>query len=418
MAVDVEGAAASDYVVPPAAARSTEPSFRQDPRRWLRRNLFASPLSAVLTVVFGALIAYVAYRALRFVFVTGRWEFARAGLQTFVVGPNFLRGGSTFARLWEAIALFAAAMGVLSGRRAALGGGGSALDLVRRLWPALLGLAVVLSFTSTPTPALLTLGVVAVGAAAHLTMRLAPAAVRARAGLICAVLVVAAVYLVTGGAYGIWASWGGLLLTVFVAAAAITLSFPLGVLLALGRRSTFPLIRPLCVLYIELVRGVPLITLLFFGQFAFGFVLPAGMNQPDAVTRAIIMITLFTGAYVAEIVRGGLQSVPKGQVEAAKAIGLSPITTIRRIVLPQALRAVIPSLVGQFISLLKDVSLLSIIGLFDLLGVIGVVLGGEFRGQLLQAEAVAFVSLLYWVLCYSMSRASQRLETRLGVGVR
>ncbi len=418
MAVDIDGAAAADYVVPPAAVRSTEPGFRDDPRRWVRRNLFATPLSGVLTVVFGALLAYVAYRALRFALVTGRWEFARVNLRTFMVGPSFLRGGSTFSRLWTAVALLAAAVGVVSGRAAARGAAASLLDLARRMWPALLGLAIVLSFTSTPTPGLLTVGVVAVGAGVRIAVQHLPAAVRDRAGIIAALLVLAAAFIVTGGAYGIWASWGGLLLTVFVAAAAIVLSFPLGVLLALGRRSTFPLIRPLCVLYIELIRGVPLITLLFFGQFAFGFVLPAGVAQPDEVTRAIVMITLFTGAYVAEIVRGGLQSVPKGQIEAAKAIGLSPLKTIRLVVLPQALRAVIPSLVGQFISLLKDVSLLSIIGLFDLLGVIGVVLGGDFRGQLLQAEAVALVSLLYWVLCYSMSRASQRLETRLGVGVR
>lgn len=418
MAVDLDGTAVADYVVPPPAPRTSEPSFRENPRRWLRRNLFATPLSGVLTVTFGALLAYVAYRALRFAFVTGRWEFARANLQTFVVGPNFIRGGSTFPGLWTAIALLAAAVGVTSGCAAARGAGSSALDLARRMWPALLGLAIVLSFTRTATPALLVVGVVAVGAGVRVVVQRLPAGVRDRAGIGVALLLLAAAFAVTGGAYGIWESWGGLLLTVFVAAAGIVLSFPLGVLLALGRRSTFPLIRPLCVLYIELIRGVPLITLLFFGQFALGFVLPAGVTQPDPVTRAIVMITLFTAAYLAEIVRGGLQSVPKGQVEAAKAIGLSPLRTIRLVVLPQALRAVIPTLVGQFISLLKDVSLLQIIGLFDLLGVIGVALGGEFRGQLLQAEAVAFVSLLYWVLCYSMSRASQRLETRLGVGVR
>jgi general L-amino acid transport system permease protein len=135
--------------------------------------------------------------------------------------------------------------------------------------------------------------------------------------------------------------------------------------------------------------------------------------------RALVAIILFAAAYIAEIVRGGLQSVPKGQTEAAKAIGLSPVKTTMRIVLPQALRNVIPALVGQFISLFKDTSLLGAISLLEILGVSQAVLAQqEFLGQRVQAEALVFASFLYWVACYSMSRASQRLEQRLGVGER
>jgi general L-amino acid transport system permease protein len=155
------------------------------------------------------------------------------------------------------------------------------------------------------------------------------------------------------------------------------------------------------------------------GQFVLGFFLPAGLPRPGLVMRALIALILFTAAYVAEIVRGGLQGVPKGQTEAAQALGLSPLTTTLRIVLPQGLRNVIPALVGQFISLFKDTSLVAIIGLFDLLLVAQNVNGQPaFNGLGLQAETLAFASFVYWSFCYWMSRESQRLETRLGVGTR
>jgi general L-amino acid transport system permease protein len=238
-------------------------------------------------------------------------------------------------------------------------------------------------------------------------------------GGLLAALALLAVLLETGGTVGQVDAFGGLLLTVNVAFISIALCFPLGVVLALLRRSTFTLLRPLSVLYIELVRGVPLITLLFMGQFAIGFFLPPSSDAPPDVIRAIIMFTLFSAAYVAEIVRGGLQSVPKGQVEAGNAIGLRPLTITRRIVLPQALRNSIPALVGQFIALLKDTTLLIIIGQFDLLGVSDPILANpEFQNQGYAPEVYAFVGFIFWVICFSMSRASQRLETKLGVGTR
>jgi general L-amino acid transport system permease protein len=216
-----------------------------------------------------------------------------------------------------------------------------------------------------------------------------------------------------------WTDWGGLHLTVVVAAAAIVLALPLGILLALGRRSKLPAIKVMSVLYIEFFRGVPLISLLLASAFFFTFFLDPGSDtELSTMTRATVAITLFSAAYVAEVVRGGLAAVSKGQVEAGQALGLSPAKLNRLIVLPQALRAVIPAMVGQFISLLKDTSLLGIIAINEFLGVRGLVHGqNEFRGVAI-AEVLVFVAFGYWALTYTMSRESQRLERRLGIGHR
>ena len=208
--------------------------------------------------------------------------------------------------------------------------------------------------------------------------------------------------------------WGGLLLTLILAAVGIVACFPLGVLLALGRRSQLPAIRWGSTVYIETVRGVPLIAILFMGN----LLLPIFMSgdfQLDKVIRAMIALTLFSAAYMAENVRGGLQAIPSGQVEAAQAVGLTYPKALLFIVLPQALRAVIPAIVGQFISLFKDTSLVSIVGLLDLLGIGRSVLGNrEWTG--LQTEVFLFIALVYFIFTYAMSFVSQRVEADLGVG--
>lgn len=212
-------------------------------------------------------------------------------------------------------------------------------------------------------------------------------------------------------AFGTSGELGGLSLTLYLAIAGTVLAFPLGVVLALGRRSELPVVSWLSTGYIELVRGVPLITVLFFSAFALRFVLPAGTQTPSLQTRALIAIVAFTAAYVAEIVRGGLQSVPAGQTEAALALGMSRLALLRKIVLPQALRAVVPALVGQFISLLKDTSLVAIIGLTDLLRIGQTVTSQpRFIAKGLAAESLVFVSVIYWLLAFSLSKASRRLE--------
>ena len=214
-----------------------------------------------------------------------------------------------------------------------------------------------------------------------------------------------------------WEVWGGFHLNVIAAVIAIILAFPLGLLLALGRRSTLPAVRLLCIAYIEFFRGAPLITFLLSAQFFLGFFL--NTDTPlSLMTRVIAALTLFTAAYIAEVVRGGLQAVPAGQVEAGQAMGLSPPKVMRLVVLPQALRAVIPAMVGQFISLFKDTSLLTIVSIPEYLGVREIVHGqSAFRGFGI-AETLVFVAFGFWAVSFTMSRESQRLERRLGVGRR
>jgi general L-amino acid transport system permease protein len=234
------------------------------------------------------------------------------------------------------------------------------------------------------------------------------------AGAIAVALVVRFIYGVVDTTGVGWDFWSGLHLTLMVSALAIVLAFPLGLLLALARRSTLPALRWIATGYIELIRGVPLIALLFMGQYVLGFLLPEGTDF-SSITRAIVAMSLFTSAYVAEIVRGGLQSLPKGQTEAGQALGMAPPTIMRRIVLPQALRAVIPAMVGQFISLFKDSSLLTIIGILEFLGVREIVHAqADFRGVAI-AETLVFVAFGYWAFAFAMSRESQRLERRLRV---
>jgi general L-amino acid transport system permease protein len=209
------------------------------------------------------------------------------------------------------------------------------------------------------------------------------------------------------------AIWGGVLLTLALAAVSILASFPIGVLLALGRRSRLPVLRAFSVLFIEVVRGVPLITVLFMAQVMLPLFLPMDLTL-DRVLRAMAGMTLFTAAYLAEIVRGGLQAVRPQQYEAARALGLGEVLVTGLVVLPQALRAVIPPIMGQFVSIFKDTTLVTIVGLLDLLAVAqSVIKQREFLG--LVREVYLFAALFYFVLSYGMSRASRRIEQRLGI---
>lgn len=395
----------------------------------LRENLFKDLKNSVLTVLFGAVLAVMAHRAFGFVFlnekvtisgeVVSSWTVISSQLRVYMVG-GFPETGVGYPMLWAAVYVVVLALGFASGRLP-----GDETPPMRprtRLGiavPPLLAVVVLLSMTETITPTLLTFGLAVPFVVGQRLPRLLPGAVMQRKALVLVGLAVLAFLLETGFSPGNVDGFGGLLLTVNVAFVSIVLCFPLGVVLALVRRSSFGLLKPIAILYIELIRGVPLISLLFMGQFAIGFFLPPGTDSPPDVIRAIIMFTLFSAAYVAEIVRGGLQSVPNGQVEAGQAVGLRPLTITRKIVLPQALRNSIPALVGQFIALLKDTTLLVIIGQFDLLGVSDPILASPaFQNQGFAPEVYAFVGFMFWVMCFSMSRASQRLETKLGVGTR
>ena len=205
--------------------------------------------------------------------------------------------------------------------------------------------------------------------------------------------------------------WGGLPLTLLLSIFGLTAAYPLGVILALGRQSKMPTIKWMSIVYIELIRGVPLISLLFMGSFIFPLFLPEGVNFPT-ILRALVAIIIFTAAYIAEVVRGGLQGMERGQYEAAESIGLNYFLTMRLIILPQALKIVIPPTVQQLISAFKDTSLVVIIALFDLLKTSQTVLSNpEWMG--FSREAYIFVAILYFLGCFSMANYSRKLEKEL-----
>lgn len=374
---------------------------------WLRKNLFSTWYNSLLTVVCLVLLFWVVWGMLIWATTQAQWAVIQVNLRLFLVGrfPQAL-----YWRVWIVLAiastLGALTWGVFSGkqqlrkRRFALFAlifgvilVVLPLDFISRLW--LLLIAVLLfagfwvggSFAKVIAPWLSLLWL----------------------------LSFPIILWLIGGGFGLQSVstnlWNGLLLTLLMAAVSIVLSFPIGVLLALGRTSNLPVVRWFCILYIEVVRGVPLIGILFLAQVMLPLFLSADVRL-DRVLRAIAGLVLFSAAYMAENVRGGLQAISRGQIEAAKALGLNTPLMVILIVLPQALRAVIPAIVGQFIGLFKDTSLLSLVGLVELTGISRSILAQpQFLGR--YAEVYLFVGLIYWVFCYSMSLASRRLERRL-----
>jgi general L-amino acid transport system permease protein len=207
--------------------------------------------------------------------------------------------------------------------------------------------------------------------------------------------------------------WGGLLVTLALSFVGISVSLPLGILLALGRRSTMPVIKLLCVIFIEVVRGIPLITVLFMASVMLPLFLPPGVNF-DKFLRALIGVSLFASAYMAEVVRGGLQAIPKGQYEAADALGLTYWQKLVFIILPQALKLVIPGIVNTFIGLFKDTSLVSIISMFDLLGIVRINFSDtNWASPQTALSGLVFAGVVFWIFCFGMSRYSQFVERRL-----
>jgi len=209
--------------------------------------------------------------------------------------------------------------------------------------------------------------------------------------------------------------WGGLPLTLLLSVFGLTAAYPLGVVLALGRQSQMPAVKTLCIIYIEMIRGVPLITLLFMSSIVFPLFLPEGVTV-NVILRAQVAIIMFTAAYIAEVVRGGLQGMAKGQYEAAESMGLNYYQTMRLVILPQALKIVIPPTVSQLISALKDTSLVVIIALYDLLKTTQSVLSDP-AWMAFSSEAYIFVALIYFGCCYFMSSYSRRLEKELDTGL-
>lgn len=209
--------------------------------------------------------------------------------------------------------------------------------------------------------------------------------------------------------------WGGLPLTIMLASLSIVMAFPLAVLIALGRRSDLPAIRSFCTVYVELIRGVPLISVLFMASFMFPLFMPPGVSI-DVLIRVLLGITFFAAAYLAEVIRGGLQAIPKGQIEAAATLGLSYWQTQRKIVLPQALAIVVPGIINSFISTFKDTSLVTIVSLYELTGALNIALNSDPDWRPYKIEGYLFIALIYFVFCFAMSRYSLWIEKQVNKG--
>ncbi|MBD1912665.1 MULTISPECIES: amino acid ABC transporter permease [unclassified Leptolyngbya] len=381
---------------------------------WLRKNLFNSIPNSILSVVLLGTLAWFVLSFVKWATTTAKWTVIPANWPLYFVGRY---PADQHWRLWAILALIGIlsglSWGILSRNVAKLYGYGPL---------AVIGVAALFAVIM-PTPVLYRVALLAV-----IGLLVASAWVGQQMGRsqpefgkwvsfawMASFFVV--MWLLAGG-LGLKPvstnNWGGLTLTLFVSVVSILLCFPLGVLLALGRQSSLPVIRLLSVLYIEIIRGVPLIAILFIGQNMIPLFLPQGI-RPANVLRAIIGLTLFSAAYLAENVRGGLQAIPRGQVEAANALGLNPALATALIVLPQALKISIPAIVGQFISLFQDTTLLSIVSILELLGISRAILANpNFIGR--YWEVYLFIGAIFWVFCYLMSLASRRLERSLNTG--
>lgn len=394
-------------VLPPPATESPTPW------NWVRKNLFSTWYNSILTVV----CLIIAFQAIRGIIVwattKAQWRVLEANLPLFFAGRF---PGESYWRLWIVAAIIAFLGGLTWGN----------IQRQERLWnPPLLiilGAAVVGAVISPIdlTSRLYLLGIIIAAAASYVIGRQINPKIMGWMPAIWVLSFPIFLWLIKGGLGLTEVStndWGGLVLTVFLAVISIVLSFPLGVLLALGRQSSLPVVRLLSTLYIEIIRGLPLIGILFLGQVMLQLFLPPEYPKLDRVIRAIAGLTLFSAAYLAENVRGGLQAVPRGQIEAARSIGLNtPLLTIL-IVLPQALRTVIPAIGGQFIGLFMDTSLLSLFGMLELVGISRAVLANpSYIGR--YAEVYLFIGIIYWIFCYSMSLASRKIERTLEVGQR
>jgi general L-amino acid transport system permease protein len=344
---------------------------------WLRSNLFSTPFNSLLTVVMGLLGAWVIWGALDWLIFGAVWsggnEACRANPDgacwTFVQirFDQFVYGFYEKSERWRVDLVLAILFGGVfwSG------------------WENSPGRRYVGMFMLVPFP-LLAWGIL------------------------------------YGGVFGLavveTSQWGGFILTLVVALIGIIASLPLGILLALGRRSNMPIIRSVCVVFIEFWRGVPLITVLFMAAYVLPLFFPTGVSF-DQLLRALIGVALFSAAYMAEVIRGGLQSLNKGQYEAADALGLNYWKSMRLIILPQALKAVIPGIVNTFIGLFKDTTLVLIIGLLDLLGMVNAAIADpNWSIRSVPTTGYAFVALTFFIFCYGMSRYSRYIEQKLHTG--
>ncbi len=393
---------------------------------WLRKNLFSSPLNALVTLGVAVLLVWTLSSLFRWIFFDASWQQVWNNLRLFAV---FRYPADLLWRPLAVVGMVMALLGLSAG--AATEGTGRIFRGVYWQFTALLfGLTLVALFF-WPSVRWVYVGVSVVsvlGFALGTSLQRAPWLKKALPWLWGASLL-GAFFLLYGlpglrsGALRVVPAreWGGMMLTFVLSIVGISASFPIGVALALGRRSRLPAIKYFCIAYIEIIRGAPLISWLFIASLLVPLIFNVDPDRVSALTRALVALTLFSSAYMAENVRGGLQAVPKGQSEAARALGLSGWQTMRQIVLPQALKAVIPAIVGQAIGLFKDTSLVLIVGLSDFFQIHNIVAQQNASLQVvggIRLELSLFLAVTYWFFAYRMSVASRELEKELGVGTR
>ncbi|MBX5158969.1 MULTISPECIES: amino acid ABC transporter permease [unclassified Rhizobium] len=353
---------------------------------WIRRNLLATPKDVVLTILALALIAWAVPHLVNWLFIQAVWSGPdRTFCATTVQGGIQPDGWS--GACWAFVS--AKYDQFIFGR----------YPLSERWRPAIVGILFILLLVPMLIPSAPRKGLNAI--------------------LLFAALPIIAFWLLHGG-YGLEVVetplWGGLMVTLVLSFVGIAVSLPCGILLALGRRSKMPVIRMLCVTFIEVIRGVPLITVLFMASVMLPLFLPTGWNV-DKLLRAVIGVSIFTSAYMAEVIRGGLQAIPKGQFEGADSLGLGYWQKTRLIIMPQAIKLVIPSIVNTFIGTFKDTSLVTIIGMFDLLGIVKQNFSdANWASAVTPITGLIFAGFVFWLFCFGMSRYSGFMERHLDTG--
>lgn len=352
--------------------------------RWLRTNLFATPLDTALTLLALLALAWYLPPLLKWLFIDAVWTG---------------EGREACATLGQG--------GVMPD-----GWSGACWAFVNAKFEQFI-------YGRYPIDQRWRVNIVGIGLVALLVPLLMPSVPRKglNALALFGVFPVIAFFILVGGSFGLshveTPLWGGLLVTLVLSFVGIAVSLPLGILLALGRRSKLPVIKSLCVVFIEVVRGVPLVTVLFMASVMLPLFLPEGVTF-DKLLRALIGVALFASAYMAEVIRGGLQAMPKGQYEGADALGLTYPQKMRLIILPQTLKLVIPGIVNTFIGLFKDTSLVYIIGMFDLLGIVRQNFSdASWATSVTASTGLVFAGFMFWIFCFGMSRYSIFMERRL-----
>jgi general L-amino acid transport system permease protein len=420
--------------VPPSAP----PANTSGLQGWMRENLFPNPLQSVLTIIMGGLALYILWLVLEFAVFNavftgengeacrgeGRqdgacWAMAKARFGQWIYGfyPFAERWRVNIVFLLGALALVPMLIPSLPFKKLnaifllgiypiitliLLTGGN--FDITGSTW------ATTFLFVAAIVLPILFLGFVA----KIISPVLAAISAAAIAGIAALLLVLFSIDF--GLTYVETSQWGGLLVTLVVAVTGIVASLPIGILLALGRRSNMPVVKLFSVAFIELWRGVPLITVLFMASVVLPLFLPPGTNF-DKLLRALVGVALFSSAYMAEVVRGGLQAIPKGQTEAAQALGLTFWQNMGLITLPQALKLVIPGIVNTFIGLFKDTTLVGIIGLYDLLLIIQTAnTDANWAAPQTHSTGLLAAAAIFWIFCFAMSRYSMFMERKLDTG--